>query len=88
MQDLQTYRNQIDEIDAKIIELLAQRFEVVKKVWIYKKENNLPPLQPARWQEVLNSKMNMAKEIWLNPEFVKNIWEEIHKEALRLEEKM
>jgi len=32
MQELQTYRNQIDEIDTQIISLLSQRFEVVKKV--------------------------------------------------------
>jgi chorismate mutase len=32
MDELQTYRNQIDEIDQQIINLLAQRFEVVKKV--------------------------------------------------------
>jgi chorismate mutase len=29
---LEKYRQQIDEIDKKIIELLAQRLEVVKKI--------------------------------------------------------
>ncbi len=86
MQELQIYRNQIDEIDTQIISLLSQRFEVVKKVWEYKKLHNLPPLQPERWQQVLSSKKEMAKQYWVNPEFIETIWNEIHKEALRLEE--
>jgi chorismate mutase len=32
MPQLQNYRESIDQIDAQIIELLAKRFEVVKKV--------------------------------------------------------
>jgi chorismate mutase len=32
MQELQNFRNQIDKIDSEIIELLSQRFEIVKKV--------------------------------------------------------
>lgn len=85
MPQLQNYRNQIDQIDAKLIELLAERFEVVKKVWEYKKLNNLPPLQPGRWQEVLNSKKKIAWEKWISPEFIETIWNEIHEYALTLE---
>lgn len=86
MSDLQNYRNQIDQIDAKLIELLAERFEVVKKVWAYKKLNNLPPLQPGRWQEVLESKKKLAQEKGIDPSFIENVWNEIHEYALILEE--
>lgn len=85
MSELQTYRDQIDQIDKKLIELLAQRFEIVKKVWEYKKLNNLPPLQPKRWQEVLESKKKLAQEFDIDPSFVEIIWNEIHKYALNLE---
>lgn len=85
MQQLQNYRNQIDEIDAQIIELLAKRFEVVKKVWEYKKIHNLPPLQPERWQQVLSSKKELAKQYWINPEFIEKIWNNIHEYALEIE---
>lgn len=86
MQELQDYRNQIDEIDTQIITLLSERFEVVKKVWEYKKLHNLPPLQPERWQQVLSSKKELAQKYGVNPEFIETIWNEIHTEALRLEE--
>lgn len=85
MPQLQNYRNQIDQIDAELIELLAERFEVVKKVWEYKKLNNLPPLQTGRWQEVLESKKKLALEKWIDPVFIENIWNEIHTYALILE---
>lgn len=85
MPQLQNYRDQIDQIDAELIELLAQRFKVVQKVWEYKKINNFPALQPARWQEVMNSKKKLAWEKWISPEFIETIWNEIHEYALNLE---
>ncbi len=85
MAQLQNYRDQIDQIDAELIELLAQRFKVVQKVWEYKKINNFPALQSARWQEVMNSKKKLAWEKWISPEFIETIWNEIHEYALNLE---
>ncbi|MFA6532502.1 MAG: chorismate mutase [Patescibacteria group bacterium] len=68
-------RKQIDEIDKQIVNLLAKRMQVVEKVGKYKKENNLPPLDKRRWQEVIKTKKG----------FVKKIWEIIHEEALKIE---
>lgn len=82
---LENYRKEIDEIDSQLITLLQKRFEVVKKVGIYKKEHNLKPLQPARWQEVLDSKKLMAKNIWLDEKFVEDVWNRIHENSLNLE---
>jgi len=83
---LQQYRQQIDEIDKKIIELLAQRLEIVKKVWEYKKQHNMQALQPWRWQQVLQSRKELAKSYGVNEHLIEQIWNLIHKEALRLEE--
>lgn len=82
---LTDFRNQIDQIDDQLIELLAKRFEVVKQVGIYKKEHNLPPLQPARWQEVLAKRSHKALEYQLDSQFVVDIWNRIHEYALNLE---
>jgi chorismate mutase len=72
---LDDFRKQIDEIDEQIVNLLAKRMQVVEKVGKYKKENNLPPLDKKRWQEVIKTKKG----------FVKKIWEIIHEEALKIE---
>lgn len=84
---LTNFRNQIDQIDDQLIELLAKRFEIVKQVGTYKKERNLAPLQPGRWQEVLNKRTKKAQESGLDSEFVVDVWNRIHEYALELEEK-
>lgn len=82
---LQTYRDQIDTIDSEVIYLLSRRFEIVKQIWILKKELDLAPLQPERWQEVLNNLKEDAKEHWVNENLIEDIWNRIHKESLNLE---
>ena len=85
---LDKFRKQIDEIDNLIIDLLVKRMRVVKKVGQYKKSKNLPPLDPARWQQVLTSKIEKAKSLGLDPEMVKKIYNIMHDYALKIEEKV
>jgi chorismate mutase len=85
MELLKTFRDQIDTIDREIIYLLSRRFEIVKQIWIIKKQNDIQPLQTWRWEQVLQNLMLEAQDKWVNQDFVKTVWEEIHKEALRLE---
>lgn len=85
---LQKFRKQIDEIDQEIIKLLAKRLDVVQEIAKYKKEKLLSSLQPARWQEVLDSRIEMAKKLELKEDFIKNIWEEFHRFALELEDEI
>ena len=83
---LEQLRNQIDEVDQQIIDLLALRFELVKKVWERKKQNNIAPLQPKRWEKVLQTRKSWAKQKGVNPDLVEKIWNLIHKEVLNLEQ--
>ena len=84
---LNDLRKQIDEIDSLIINLLAKRMKVVEEVGRLKKKHHIPPLDPARWQRVLNSKMKKAKSLGLDPEMVKKIYNIIHDYALEIEKK-
>jgi len=79
MDKLQKYRQQIDEIDAKIIRLIARRFEVVKKISRLKQNRNLPMLDSERWRVLLGSRIKQAKTLKLNPHLIKKIYDEIHK---------
>lgn len=85
MQELQKYREEIDKLDSEIISLLASRFEIVQKVWEFKKKNNMPALQNWRWQEVVDSRKKQALEKWISQDFIEKIWNEIHDYALYLE---
>jgi chorismate mutase len=87
-QDLTFYRAQIDEIDEKLLQLLAQRVEVVKQVGIYKKQHNLPALNQNRWQEILNKLRTLAKNNNLDEDLIVDLWNRIHEYTLSLEEEI
>jgi chorismate mutase/prephenate dehydratase len=60
MQDLSKLRENINEIDNKIIELWKERMELCLSVAEYKRENNLPVLDAQREKELLDRIKNMA----------------------------
>jgi chorismate mutase len=59
---LDDLRKKIDTIDIAIIELLAKRFAVVKKIGEYKKLHTLPALDISRWNELVALLKNRAKK--------------------------
>lgn len=73
-------------INSCIITALLQRFAVVQQVGEYKKTHRLSPLQPQRWQQILQNRMQLAETYHLNPDLIREIWECFHTYALRLEE--
>lgn len=85
---LQKFREQIDIIDEDIINLLAMRWEVSKKVWLYKKENWIETLQKWRWEELLENRKMLAKEHWIKWEFIEKIWNEIHEYSKSIQDSL
>lgn len=45
---LASYRQSIDNIDAALVHMLAERFRCTKEVGVLKAKYNLPPADPAR----------------------------------------
>ena len=84
---LNNFRQKLDKIDKKILIALAERFKIVSEVSKFKKENNLKPLDQKRWNFVMKNRKLIGKSFGLSPIFVKNIFEEIHTEALKIEGK-
>lgn len=82
-EDLVDLRQQIDEIDEKILEILAKRMRISGEVAQYKKENNMPVLQAARYDEILTHRSEQGASMGMSPEFVKEVFEAIHAESVR-----
>ena len=82
---LNNFRQKLDKIDKKILIALAERFKIVSEVSKFKKENNLKPLDQKRWNFVIKNRKLIGRSLGLSPKFVKNIFEEIHAEALKIE---
>ncbi len=51
----QEYRKQIDQIDDNIVKLFAERMSIASKIAEYKKEKNLPVMDPQREREIISS---------------------------------
>jgi chorismate mutase len=45
---LEPFRRRLDFLDNEIARLLGERFEVVRKVALYKREHDIPMMQPGR----------------------------------------
>lgn len=83
---LEVARQKIDSLDKKLIEILGARERVVKEIGIYKAKNNIPSLQVARFQQVIDKGIAAGKKEDLSPEFITELLNAIHKESLRIED--
>ncbi|MCR5423956.1 MAG: bifunctional 3-deoxy-7-phosphoheptulonate synthase/chorismate mutase type II [Bacteroidales bacterium] len=76
-------REELDELDPQLLDLLGRRMRIAQQIGEIKRENNMPIFQPGRWEEVLQRQMDLAASHGLSAEFVKEIMEKIHSESLR-----
>ena len=62
-------RKTIDNIDAALIHILAERFRCTQKVGVIKAVHELPPADPAREQVQIARLRALAAESGLDPDF-------------------
>lgn len=83
---LEELRDQIDEVDREMFETIAQRMELVEKIGMYKKTNNVTVFQKSRWVEMSESRKQWANELGLNTEFMHDLFKLIHDASIRRQE--
>ncbi len=66
---LAEYRASIDNIDAALVHLLAERFKITKAVGRYKREAELPAADPGREEIQIARLRSLAEESGLDPHF-------------------
>ncbi|MBW8783522.1 MAG: chorismate mutase [Novosphingobium sp.] len=77
------YRASIDNIDAALVHILAERFRITKAVGAYKAEHQLPPSDPAREERQIARLRKLAVEAQLDPEFSEKFLRFIIDEVIR-----
>lgn len=85
---LQAYRESIDNIDASLVFMLAERFKITKAVGFYKKEHDLPPADPGREQQQVTRLRDLAKSANLDPEFSEKFLNFIIREVIQHHERI
>ena len=63
------YRASIDNIDAALIHMLAERFRITKAVGAYKAEHDLPASDPGREERQIARLRRLAEDAQLDPDF-------------------
>lgn len=66
---LANFRASIDNIDAALIHMLAERFRITKAVGAYKADKALPPSDPGREERQIARLRQLAADAQLDPDF-------------------
>ncbi|MDM7852071.1 chorismate mutase [Pseudochrobactrum kiredjianiae] len=81
--ELIALRGSIDNIDAALIHMLAERFRCTKAVGVLKAERGLAAADPAREKRQVERLRNLALDASLDPDFAEKFLNFIVKEVIR-----
>lgn len=81
--ELARLRASIDNLDAAVIHLLAERFRCTQRVGELKAQHGLPPADPAREQQQITRMRALAQAANLDPEFAEKFLTFIVSEVVR-----
>jgi len=81
------YRESIDNIDAALVFMLAERFKITQAVGRYKAASGLPPADPGRETAQIERLRALARSANLDPDFSEKFLRFIIDEVIRHHEK-
>lgn len=81
------FRRSIDNIDAALVHMLAERFRITQAVGAFKAAHALPPSDPGREAEQIARLRALAEESDLDPEFGEKFIRFVIDEVIRHHEK-
>jgi chorismate mutase len=83
MESLLELRRSIDNIDAAMIHMLAERFRCTKAVGALKARHDLPPADPVREEQQIARLRALAQAADLDPDFAETFLAFIIREVIR-----
>lgn len=85
---LEKFRQQINQLDDELLQVLATRMKVAEKIGEYKKDNNITILQTNRWNEILERAIAKGKKMGLTDDFVTKYMDAVHMESIHHQDKV
>jgi 4-amino-4-deoxychorismate mutase len=85
---LEPFRRRLDVLDGEIAGLLGERFDICREVAGYKREHDIPMMQPERVIEVRERYLARGTEVGLPPEFTAALFELLIGATCKLEDEL
>lgn len=82
-EELAALRDSIDNIDAAVVHMLAERFKCTQRVGRLKADHRLPPADPAREARQITRLRELALDAKLDPAFAEKLLNFIIAEVIR-----
>jgi chorismate mutase len=87
-EQLSRFRQSIDNIDAALVYMLAERFRITQAVGEYKATHALPAADPGREERQITRLRTLAAEANLDPEFSEKFLRFVIDEVIRHHERI
>jgi chorismate mutase len=81
-------REQINQLDDELLQILGQRMKVADKIGEFKKNNNITILQTKRWNEILERAILKGDKLGLSREFITKYFDAVHLESISHQNKI
>ncbi|NOT51595.1 MAG: bifunctional 3-deoxy-7-phosphoheptulonate synthase/chorismate mutase type II [Chitinophagaceae bacterium] len=85
---LEKLRQQINQLDDELMQILGQRMRIAEQIGKYKKENNITILQTNRWNEIIERATQKGDKIGLSKEFITKYFDAVHMESINHQKKI
>ena len=85
---LEKLRQQINQLDDELLQVLSTRMKVAEKIGEYKKNNDITILQTNRWNEILERAVGKGNKIGLSEDFITKYMDAVHMESIQHQNKV
>jgi 4-amino-4-deoxychorismate mutase len=85
---LQPFRRRLDVLDDEIARLLGERFDVCREVARYKREHDIPMMQPDRVAEVRAQYLARGAGVGLPADFAADLFQLVIGATCRMEDEL
>ncbi len=81
--ELENLRQKIDSVDKELLEFLSIRMGIVDKIGEAKRDNNVTPFQIHRMNDMLQKRLDAAKQLNLPVQYIRELYDIIHSESVK-----
>ena len=88
MSGLEPFRRRLDELDEQIVGLLGERFTTCREIAMYKRDNEIPMMQPERVVEVRERYLSRGADADLPTDFAEALFDLLIAATCKMEDEL